>query len=152
SSGVSVTIIVPSWCDRIWACRRTQLGESRIVECSLGIKGLLDLAATMARSLFISEAPVLSLLRLQERRCDVERCYLGAVLGSADQTSPKIDGLRMTFEHTPAQRPLRVLLVLHTLFPGAPNVPLDALEYLGNQVQVYTVALDGGSLRERYRH
>ena len=46
---------------------------------------------------------------------------------------------------------LRVLLVVHELFPGAPSVPVDALEWMRSRVEVQTVALGGGFLEGRYR-
>lgn len=47
--------------------------------------------------------------------------------------------------------PLRVLLIVHDLYPGAPSVPLDAFEWMKADVIVHTVALRGGFLEARYR-
>jgi len=47
--------------------------------------------------------------------------------------------------------PLRVLLIVHQLYPGAPSVPLDAFDSLKKSTELRTVALSGGVLEERYR-
>jgi len=67
-------------------------------------------------------------------------------------------------EHTRTPRPLpkgdkpedrgkslRVLLVVHELFPGSPSVPLDAFESLNERITLRTIALRGGPLEDRYR-
>jgi glycosyltransferase involved in cell wall biosynthesis len=48
-------------------------------------------------------------------------------------------------------RPLRVLLVVHELFPGASSVPLDAFELIKSEITLQTLALRGGFLEDRYR-
>lgn len=49
------------------------------------------------------------------------------------------------------RKPLRVLLVVHELFPGAPSVPLDAFEWIKSEITLHTLALRGGFLEDRYR-
>ena len=59
-----------------------------------------------------------------------------------------------TLENSQQRRPpssLRVLLVVHELFPGAPSVPLDAFEWIKSDITLHTLALRGGFLEERYR-
>jgi glycosyltransferase involved in cell wall biosynthesis len=50
-----------------------------------------------------------------------------------------------------ALKPLRVLLVVHELLPGAPSVPLNAFEWIKSEATLQTLALRGGSLADRYR-
>src|SRR5438128_3267439 len=64
-----------------------------------------------------------------------------------DQRSP----YRTANEPKSYSEPLRVLLVLHELFPGSPSVPLDAFESLKASITLRTVALQGGFLEDRYR-
>ena len=48
------------------------------------------------------------------------------------------------------RRRVRILLAVHELWPGAPSVPLYALEELNGQCDVFTVAFGDGPLKARY--
>src|SRR5262249_33573430 len=65
---------------------------------------------------------------------------------SHPDTSP-LDGHR----RLKPRKPLRVLLVVHELFPGAPSVPLAAFERIKSEITLHTLALRRDFLEERYR-
>ena len=58
---------------------------------------------------------------------------------------------RTGIEQRNNDEPLRVLLLVHELFPGAPSVPLEAFELSKGRITLRTVALGGGFLEGRYR-